>query len=61
MPLFKTREERRIEREIEVRKGINAIRANIRDLERNEKEYLAKAKRAKQWDPAVSPSSCARR
>ncbi len=52
MALFKTREERRIEREIEVRKGINAIRRNIRDLERNEASYLAKAKRAKQLGSA---------
>ncbi|MEM7261592.1 MAG: hypothetical protein AAF488_06340 [Planctomycetota bacterium] len=48
MALFKTKEERRIERQIEVRKGINAIRRNIRDLEKNEAEYVEKAKRAAQ-------------
>ena len=48
MALFKTKEERRIERQIEVRKGINAIRRNIRDLEKNEAEYIEKAKRAAQ-------------
>ncbi|MFN0056877.1 MAG: hypothetical protein ACKVX7_00340 [Planctomycetota bacterium] len=48
MALFKSREERRIEREIEVRKGVNLIRRNIRNLERNETDYLQKAKRAHQ-------------
>ena len=48
MSLFKSTNERRLEREVEIRKGINLIRRNIRDLERHEKQYLAKAKRAKQ-------------
>jgi hypothetical protein len=48
MGLFKSREERKIERDIAVRKGINAMRRNIKNLERNEKEYLNKARRAKQ-------------
>jgi len=48
MPLFKTRQERKIERQIAARKGINSIRRNIRDLERNEAAYLVKAKRARQ-------------
>lgn len=48
MALFKTKEERRIERQIEVRKGINGIRRNIRDLEKNEAQYIEKAKRAAQ-------------
>lgn len=47
MGLFKSREERRIERNLEVRKGINAVRRNISNLERNERDYLQKAKRAK--------------
>ncbi len=47
MGLFKSREERRIERNLEVRKGVNAIRRNIANLERNELDYLKKAKRAK--------------
>ena len=46
MRLFKSREEKRIEREIQIRKGINQIKKNIRDLERNEKEYVHKARRA---------------
>lgn len=48
MGLFKSKEERRIERDMAIRKGINAIKKNIRDLEKNEKEYINKAKRAKQ-------------
>jgi len=48
MGLFKSPEDRRIERELAIRKGINSIRRNIRDLERNEKEYLKKARRALQ-------------
>ena len=46
MGLFKSPQDRRIEREIEVRKGINNIKRAIRDLERNEKQYLEKARRA---------------
>ena len=48
MGLFKSDDERRLEREIEARKGINLIRRNIRELERNEREYVKKAKRALQ-------------
>jgi hypothetical protein len=48
MSLFKSREERRLDREVEIRKGINLIKRNIRDLKRNEKEYLEKAKKARQ-------------
>ncbi len=47
MGLFKSKDERRIERDIAVRKGVNAMRRNIKNLERNEKEYLEKARRAK--------------
>ncbi|MBN1441692.1 MAG: hypothetical protein JXA90_03235 [Planctomycetes bacterium] len=48
MRLFKSREQRRIEREIQIRKGIHAIRKNIQDLGRNEKEYARKARRAQE-------------
>ncbi|RME74434.1 MAG: hypothetical protein D6785_15895 [Planctomycetota bacterium] len=48
MGLFKSKEERRIERDMAIRKAINAIKKNIRELEKNEKEYIKKAKRAKQ-------------
>ena len=48
MGLFKSADDRRLERELEARKGINLIRRNIRELERNEKKYIDKAKRALQ-------------
>ena len=47
MGLFKSKEERRLEREIEIRKSVQLLKKNIRDLTRNEKEYLVKARRAK--------------
>ena len=48
MGLFKSKEERRIERDLAIRRAINTIKKNIKELERNEKEYIKKAKRAKQ-------------
>ncbi len=48
MGLFKSKEEKRIEREIEIRKGLNHIRRQIKRLEKNEKSYLVKARRALQ-------------
>jgi len=48
MSLFKSREERRIERELEIKRGIQKMRGQIRKLEKDEKGFLAKAKRAKQ-------------
>lgn len=47
MGLFSSREDRRIERDIEVRKGINSLKRNIRDLHKHEISYIGKAKRAK--------------
>jgi hypothetical protein len=47
MRIFKSKEEKRIEREIEIRKGLNHIRRQIRVLGKNEKGYLEKARRAK--------------
>ena len=47
MGIFKSREERKIERSIEIRKGISGIRRQINSLEKHEREYLQKAKRAK--------------
>jgi len=48
MALFKSKEERRIERNIEMRKGTNAIRKNIQKLNKSEKEYIQKAQKARQ-------------
>lgn len=47
MGLFKSKEERRIERDMQVRQGLATIRKQVKDLERNEKEFLDKARRAK--------------
>ena len=48
MGLFKSKDERRIERDLEIRKGLASIKRNIKQLEKHEKEYLKKAQRAKQ-------------
>ena len=47
MGIFKSKEEKRIERTIEVRKGINSLKRNIRDLNKHELSYITKAKRAR--------------
>jgi hypothetical protein len=48
MVLFKSKQERKIERDMQVRQAIAHIRKQIRTLERNERDYLDKARRAKQ-------------
>lgn len=52
MSLFKSKEERRIERNIQVRKAATQIRRQIAANEKHEVDYVAKAKRAKKlgWD-----------
>ena len=47
MGIFKSKEEKRIERDIEVRKGVNSLKRNIRDLAKHEISYIEKAKKAK--------------
>ncbi|HTF57259.1 MAG TPA: hypothetical protein VK661_08500 [Planctomycetota bacterium] len=47
MGLFKSRSDRKIERDIEIRKGVASLRRNIRDLGKHEFSYIDKAKRAK--------------
>jgi hypothetical protein len=47
MGLFKSKEEKRIEWEIQVRKGLSRIKRQIKTLGKNEKGYIEKAKRAK--------------
>jgi negative regulator of replication initiation len=47
MGMFKSKEEKRIERDIEVRKGVNSLKRNIRDLAKHEGSYILKAKKAK--------------
>ncbi len=50
MGLFKSKDERRLERDVEIRRGIKRIRRAIRDAEKNEAEFLEKAKRAKKMN-----------
>ena len=47
MGMFKSKEEKRIERDIEVRKGVNSLKRNIRDLAKHEISYIQKAKKAR--------------
>ena len=47
MGIFKSREEKRIDRTIEVRKGVNSLKRNIRDLAKHETSYVQKAKKAR--------------
>ena len=47
MGIFKSKEEKRIERTIEVRKGVNSLKRSIRDLHKNENNWIHKAKRAR--------------
>jgi len=48
MGLFKSQEERRMERDLKIRQGLKKIQRQIRSLERDEKGFIKKAKRAKQ-------------
>ncbi len=48
MSLFKSREDRRLERELEIKRGVQKMRKHVRSLEKDEKDLLKKAKRAKQ-------------
>jgi len=48
MGLFKSKAERKLERDMEIRRGVNECRRSIRGLERHEKDYLKKARRAKE-------------
>jgi len=48
MDFFKSKEQRKADRDMEVRKGLQAIRRNIRSLEKDLKDYRTKAVRAKQ-------------
>ncbi len=48
MGLFKSKEERRMQRDMEIKRGIGKIRRQIQNLVKNEQEWLDKAKRAKE-------------
>lgn len=47
MGLFKSKEERRLERTMQVRRALTRLRRQIKDSEKNELAYIDKAKRAK--------------
>ena len=47
MGLFKSSEERKMEREMEIRKGLSRIKKQIRNMEREEQDFIKKAKRAR--------------
>lgn len=48
MGLFKSSDERRMERDMEIRKGLSRIKKQIRTFEREEQDFIKKAKRARQ-------------
>jgi hypothetical protein len=48
MSLFKSKAQRRMERDLEIRKGLQAIRRNINTLDKNIRQYREKAVRARQ-------------
>lgn len=47
MGIFKSKDEKRFERDFEVRKGISYVKKNIKQLNQFEKDYIDKAKRAR--------------
>ena len=53
MGLFKSSEERRMEREMEIRKGLSRIKKQIRAMEREEQDFIKKAKRARKLGDKV--------
>ena len=50
MGIFKSKEERSMQRSMEIKRGINKIRRNIQKLGTHEKDWLRKARRAKKID-----------
>ena len=52
MGLFKSKEERRVQRDMEIKKSISKIKRHLSQLEKSEQEWLDKAKRAKKLDSA---------
>ncbi|MGE0707146.1 MAG: hypothetical protein AB7N76_16975 [Planctomycetota bacterium] len=48
MGLFKSSDERRMERDMEIRKGLSRIKKQIRSFEKEELDFIKKAKRARQ-------------
>ncbi|MCA8938532.1 MAG: hypothetical protein KDB07_01885 [Planctomycetes bacterium] len=48
MGFFKSKEQKRLERDMEIKRAISKVKRQITELEKSEQEWLAKAKRAKQ-------------
>lgn len=48
MGLFKSKAERKLERDLKIKTGLNRIRRQIKTLEKNEIGYVTKARRARQ-------------
>jgi hypothetical protein len=46
MGIFKSKEERRIQRDMEIKRGIQRMKRQIRDLTKSEEEWLEKARHA---------------
>lgn len=46
MGIFKSKEERRIARDMEIKKGIQRMKRQVRELNKSEEEWLEKARRA---------------
>ncbi|MHC4839668.1 MAG: hypothetical protein ACYTDT_01755 [Planctomycetota bacterium] len=46
MGIFKSKEERRIERDMEIKKGIQRIRRQLKELGKSEEDWLEKARKA---------------
>ncbi|MEE9312485.1 MAG: hypothetical protein V3V10_08760 [Planctomycetota bacterium] len=46
MGIFKSKDERRIERDMEIKKGIQRIRRQLKELGKSEEEWLGKARKA---------------
>ncbi|MCK6438623.1 MAG: hypothetical protein L6Q71_00295 [Planctomycetes bacterium] len=50
MGIFKSKEEKRMERDMEIKKAISKIKRHIGQLAKSEQDWLEKAKRAKKLD-----------
>ena len=48
MGLFKSKEQRRIQRDMDIRRGVSQIRKQVNNLRKNESSYLKKARRAQE-------------
>ena len=47
MGFFKSKEQKRLERDMEIKRAIGKVKRRLSELEKSEQEWLAKAKRAK--------------